>query len=60
MVIYKHTKDNKPCETVFTHAGEAVKQALKDLETGHIYPLEIIQVIMDRNAIKEAAERLAA
>ena len=60
MVIYRYTKNHKPCETVFTSAGEAVKQAVKDMHTGHIYPREITQVLMDREAIKAAAERLAA
>jgi hypothetical protein len=57
MVIYKFIEDHKPNEVVCKSVFEAVGKAIRDMGTGHIYPKEIVTVVMDRDAIKQAWEK---
>jgi hypothetical protein len=55
--IYKFVKNHVPGETVFPSRVEAVRQAIKDMNSGEIYPKEIIHLALDRKAIEAMWER---
>jgi hypothetical protein len=60
LVIYKFIEDFKPKERIFTDSGEAVDTAVRDMESSRIRPVEVLQVLMDREAIEAEFERRTA
>jgi hypothetical protein len=60
MVIYKYVENHQMKEDICASTAEAVKRAIKDMASSHIYPREIATIIMDRDAIERAWEAQCA
>jgi hypothetical protein len=58
--IYKFVENHVPREVVLPSSEEAVRRAVRDMDSGVIYPKEVVQVVLDRRGIQEAWERQQA